>query len=43
MPKSRFTQVILVDKTFYHYVSRTVWRALLCGIDHYFSQYFEHR
>ena len=43
MPQPRYSQVSLEDTPFYHCVSRTVRRALLCGVDHYSGEFYEHR
>jgi REP element-mobilizing transposase RayT len=43
MPKSRSSQVSLVDTPYYHCVSRCVRRCFLCGMDSYSGQNFEHR
>ncbi|WP_102797436.1 transposase [Bowmanella denitrificans] len=43
MPKSRASQVSLVDTPYYHCVSRCVRRAFLCGEDKISGQNYEHR
>jgi REP element-mobilizing transposase RayT len=43
MPRSRASQVSLIDTPFYHCVSRCVRRSFLCGVDNYSGQSFEHR
>jgi hypothetical protein len=43
MPKSRSSQVSLIDTPYYHCVSRCVRRAFLCGIDEYSGASYEHR
>ena len=43
MPKSRSSQVSLIDTPYYHCVSRCVRRCFLCGADSYSGQSFEHR
>jgi REP element-mobilizing transposase RayT len=43
MPRSRSSQISLIDTPFYHCVSRCVRRSFLCGIDNYSGQSFEHR
>ena len=43
MPKSRSSQVSLIDTPYYHCVSRCVRRAYLCGTDKYSGTSYEHR
>lgn len=43
MPKSRASQVSLVDTPYYHCVSRCVRRAFLCGEDKVSGKNYEHR
>ena len=43
MPKSRSSQVSLIDTPYYHCVSRCVRCCFLCGADSYSGQSFEHR
>jgi hypothetical protein len=43
MPKSRSSQVSLIDTPYYHCVSRCVRRAFLCGTDKYSGTNYEHR
>ena len=41
MPRSRSSQVSLIDTPYYHCVSRCVRRCFLCGIDSYSGQSVE--
>jgi REP element-mobilizing transposase RayT len=43
MPRSRHSQISLIDTPYYHCVSRCVRRSFLCGIDSYSGQSYEHR
>ncbi|WJG07752.1 transposase [Aliiglaciecola sp. LCG003] len=43
MPRSRSSQISLVDTPYYHCVSRCVRRSFLCGVDSYSGRSFEHR
>jgi hypothetical protein len=43
MPKPRSSQVSLIDTLYYHFVSRCVRRAFLCGTDKYSGTSYEHR
>ena len=43
MPKSRASQISLVDTPYYHCVSRCVRRAFLCGEDKVSGKSYEHR
>jgi REP element-mobilizing transposase RayT len=43
MPRSRSSQVSLIDTLHYHCVSRCVRRCFLCGVDNYSGQSYEHR
>jgi hypothetical protein len=43
MPKSRKSQVSLIDTPYYHCVSRCVRRSFLCGMDKYSGQSYDHR
>ncbi|MDU0355035.1 transposase [Paraglaciecola aquimarina] len=43
MPRSRSSQVSLIDTPYYHCVSRCVRRCFLCGVDDYSGQSYEHR
>jgi hypothetical protein len=43
MPKSRSSQVSLIDTPYYHCVSRCVRRAFLWGTDKYSGTSYEHR
>jgi REP element-mobilizing transposase RayT len=43
MPRSRNSQVSLIDTPYYHCVSRCVRRSFLCGVDSYTGQSYEHR
>ena len=43
MPRSRASQVSLIDTPYYHCVSRCVRRCFLCGVDSYSGQNYEHR
>ena len=43
MPKSRASQISLVDTPYYHCVSRCVRRAFLCGEDKLSGKSYEHR
>ena len=43
MPRSRKSQISLIDTPYYHCVSRCVRRSFLCGIDTYTGQSYEHR
>jgi REP element-mobilizing transposase RayT len=43
MPRSRLSQISLIDTPFYHCVSRCVRRSFLCGVDSYSGQSYEHR
>ena len=42
MPKPRSSQVSHNDAPYYHYVSRCVRRAFLCGVDKYSGTSYEH-
>jgi REP element-mobilizing transposase RayT len=43
MPRSRLSQISLIDTPYYHCVSRCVRRSFLCGVDSYSGQSYEHR
>jgi REP element-mobilizing transposase RayT len=43
MPRSRKSQVSLIDTPYYHCVTRCVRRSFLCGVDKYSGQSYEHR
>jgi REP element-mobilizing transposase RayT len=43
MPRSRKSQVSLIDTPYYHCVTRCVRRSFLCGLDKYSGQNYEHR
>lgn len=43
MPKARSQQISLSDTPYYHYVSRCVRRAFLCGEDKVTGKSYEHR
>ncbi|WP_158971479.1 transposase [Paraglaciecola sp. L3A3] len=43
MPRSRASQVSLIDTPYYHCNSRCVRRCYLCGVDSYSGQSYEHR
>jgi putative transposase len=43
MPKSRSSQVSIIDTPYYHCVSRYVRHCFLCGVVSYSGQGFEHR
>jgi hypothetical protein len=43
MPRSRKSQVSLIDTPCYHCVTRCVRRSFLCGLDKYSGQNYEHR
>ncbi|WP_299075099.1 transposase [uncultured Paraglaciecola sp.] len=43
MPQPRKSQISLLDTPYYHCVSRCVRRSLLCGVDNYTGQSYEHR
>jgi REP element-mobilizing transposase RayT len=43
MPRSRKSQVSLIDTAYYHCVTRCVRRSFLCGVDNYSGQSYEHR
>jgi len=43
MTRPRKELISLADTPYYHITSRCVRRALLCGVDHYSGQSYEHR
>ncbi|KGD63323.1 hypothetical protein Y5S_03478 [Alcanivorax nanhaiticus] len=43
MTRARYSQVSLDYSSYYHCICRCVWRAFLCGQDHYSGQDYEHR
>ena len=43
MPKARSQKISLSDTLYYHFVSRCVRRAFLCGEDNSTGQSYEHR
>jgi hypothetical protein len=43
VPRSRKSQVSLIDTLYYHCVTRCVRRSFLCGVDNYSVQSYEHR